>query len=105
ARFGGDPSIVNRVVSINGAPTTIIGITPRDFRIPLGTNMFRAGRWSPIRFTPEQLAVRRSNYLQTLGRLARGATVQSAEVELRGIFANLVTAYPNLTGDNVRVAP
>ena len=104
-RLGGDPAVVNRTVPINGVPTTIIGILPPEFRIPLGNNMFRADVWSPIRFTPDDLSRRRMNRLQTFGRLAPGATVQSAEGELRGIFANLVREYPQLTGDNVRVAP
>ena len=103
-RLGSDPSIVNRTVSINGVPTVVIGIAPRDFRIPLGQNILRADVWSPIRFTPDQLAQRRRNSLLTFGRLTSGATPASAERELRGIFANLVRAYPQLTGDNVRVA-
>jgi predicted permease len=67
--------------------------------------MLRAEIWSPIRFTAGQLASRRSNNLLTFGRLAPGATVESAGAELRGIFVNLVAQYPQLRGDNLRVAP
>jgi predicted permease len=104
-RFGADSAVVGRTLSIDGQPTTIVGITPRDFRVPIGANLLRADLWMPIRFTDQQLAARRSNNLQTLGRLAPGATVQGAEAELRTIFATLIAEYPQLRGDNVRVAP
>ncbi|MEP6495687.1 MAG: ABC transporter permease [bacterium] len=105
AKLGADPSIVGRTVSIDGEATTIIGIAPRDFRIPHGGNLLRADIWSPIRFTPAGLAQRRSNSFLLLGRLGPNATVQSAESEIRGLFEHVVQAYPELRGENVRVAP
>ena len=105
SRFGADPAVVGRTLSINGQPTTIVGITPPDFRIPLGHNMFRADFWMPFRFTPQQLASRNSNYLNTFGRLADGTSVEEAEAELRTLFAGIVEANPRLKGDNVRLAP
>ena len=103
-QFGADSTIVGRTLSIDGQPTTIVGITPVDFRVPLGSSLFRSDVWMPIRFTDQQRAARRNNNLQTLGRLADGATVQSAEAELRTIFATLIAENPQLRGDNVRVA-
>jgi predicted permease len=103
--LGGDRAIVGRTVSINGQPMTLVGVLQPEFHVPLGRSFLRADLWVPMRFTPGQRAERRSNYLLTLGRLARGATVHGAETELRGIFANLVSEYPELRGDNVRVAP
>ena len=104
-RFGADPTLVGRTLVIDGEQTTVIGIAPRDFRIPLGGQIISGDLWMPIRFTQARLDQRRSNYLFLLGRLAEGATVESAEAELRGVFANLVTAFPQLNGENVRVAP
>jgi len=105
AKLGGDPSVVGRSLVIDGEPTTIVGILPPDFRLPHGGNLFTADVWMPVRFTPQNLAQRRSNYLFMLGRLAPGATVQSAEAEMRGLFANLTATYPELRGENLRVAP
>ncbi|MGH7617112.1 MAG: ABC transporter permease, partial [Gemmatimonadaceae bacterium] len=104
-RLGGDPTILGRSISIDGQPTTVVGILPPEFRIPHGSNLLKADVWMPMRFTPQALAQRRSNSLQMLGRLAPGATVASAEAEMRGLFANLVAAHPELRGDNLRVAP
>jgi predicted permease len=104
SRFVADASVVGRTLLINGTPTTIVGIAPPEFRVPLGRNLLRSGLWVPMRFSAEDLLRSRGNYLLTLGRLARGATPQSAQVELRAIFANLVRDHPELRGDNVRVA-
>lgn len=103
--LGADPTVVGRNFNVDGEPTTVVGILPPDFRIPHGSNVLRADVWMPVRFSPQQLGQRRTNFLLVLGRLAPNATVQRAEADLRGLFSSLVTAYPELRGDNVRVAP
>ena len=104
-RFGADRAVVGQTLTIGGVPTTIVGITPRQFRVPLGGNTLRADLWVPIRFTPQQRAARRNNNLLTLGRLTPGASVEAAQDELRRIFAQMIEENPQLRGDNVRVAP
>jgi len=104
-RLGGDASIIGRTLGIDGEPTTIIGIAPPDFHVPHGFNVLRADIWMPIRFTAQHLTTRRSNYLLLLGRLARGASPASAQTELRTVFAGIVAEYPQLRGEDVRVAP
>jgi len=104
-KFHAEPSIVGRTVDIDGKPATIIGVLPPQFRIPHGGNMLHSDVWMPIRFTPQQLAVRGNNYLLMLGRLTNGATPASAQAELRSLFAPLAAQYTNLHDENVRVAP
>ena len=105
AKFGADPTLVGRSVSIDGSPTTIVGILPPQFRIPHGGNVLHGDVWVPMRFTPAKLAQRGNNSLLLLGRLAGGSTVRSADAELRGLFARLIETYPSLRGENMRVAP
>lgn len=104
-RLGANPGTVGSSMTIDGAPTTIIGILPPDFRIPHGANVIRADIWMPMRFPQAARSQRRNNYLQMLGRLAPGATVVSAEADLKRLFAGLVATFPQLSGEDLRVAP
>jgi putative ABC transport system permease protein len=105
SKLGADPSVVGKSLMIDGEPTTIVGILTPDFRIPHGFQVLRADVWMPIRLTQAQLSQRRSNYLQLVGRLAPGATRESAESELRTIFGAIAAEFPQLKGEDVRVAP
>lgn len=102
--FGADPSMIGSTVSIDGTPTTIVGIAPPHFEVPVGPQLFRGDVWLPLRFEARQLTQRRSNFLQLVGRLADGATPQTAQAELRAIFAGIVASFPQLHGEGIRVA-
>ena len=102
-RFGGDAAVVGKPIRLDGQAYTLVGIVPREFGIPHGAQVVRAQVWLPMRFTPDQLAQRRSNYLLSLGRLAPGATVQSAHAELVRIFDGIALANPRLRDEQVRV--
>jgi putative ABC transport system permease protein len=104
--FGGNAAIVGRTASIDGIPTTIIGVMPRDLRFPLHTG--DAALWMPLpRSLDAMLAEKRgAHYLLVLGRLAPGATRTQAQAEMDGIARALTAAYPDTdTGRVARVAP
>ena len=46
-RYGGDPSVVGRVVKVNGAPTVVIGVVAPEVRFP-----FIAEAWQPLSLAP-----------------------------------------------------
>jgi hypothetical protein len=50
SRFGGDPSIVGRAVTINDRPHTVVGVMPPGFRFP-----DRAELYLPLRLKVEQV--------------------------------------------------
>ena len=101
-RFGGDPSIIDKPVRLDGQAYTVVGIAPRGMGIPHGAQVIRSQVWVPMRFSPSELAQRRNNYLYALGRLAPGATLQSAHAELVRLFDGIVAANPVLRGEQVR---
>lgn len=104
-RFGADPSVVGKDIVLDGSKVTVVGIAPREFRIPRGPRVMRAQVWRPMKFSNEQMAQRRSNYLPVLGRLAPGATPASAQRELDALFNGIVSTFPQLTGEGIRVVP
>jgi predicted permease len=105
ARLGADPGIVGRTLRLDGHEATVVGILPPRFRVPHGAAMLRSDLWLPMRFTQRELDARYNNYLRTMGRLAPGATVASAEQELRRLFDGLTGIYPDLKGQSLRVLP
>ena len=101
-RFGSDPSVVGKPIRLDGQPTTVVGIAPRELGIPHGAQVIRSQVWVPMRFSTNERAQRRNNHLSVLGRLAPGATAQSAQAELVRIFDDIVIANPELRGEQVR---
>jgi putative ABC transport system permease protein len=104
-RFAADPTLVGRAIRIDGEPHTVVGIAPRGLGIPHGAQVIRAELWVPMRFSEGELSRRRSNFLWAMGRLAPGATVETAHAELRQRFGAIAEANPELRGEQVRVLP
>jgi putative ABC transport system permease protein len=103
--FGGDANIVSRTVQLDGEATIILGVLPQGFRVPNGGGVIRADVWLPMRFTRGEREQRGSNFLRGLGRLAPGATPESAQRELVQLFDDVVKIHPDLSGESVRVVP
>ncbi|HUP20159.1 MAG TPA: ADOP family duplicated permease [Gemmatimonadota bacterium] len=104
-QFGGDPSVLGRAVRLDGEIHEIIGVLPRDFRVPHGGAQIAGEVWVPLRISGWQATARRTNYLLLQGRLADGAAAGTADRELHGIMERIIEAYPELRGEQLRVVP
>ncbi len=87
-KFGGDPSIVGRDITLNGAPWRVIGVMPADF-LP-GT---RYG-WVPLHLTPELRRNRNTRFLGVVGRLRPGTSIERANAVTDAVMASLGSAHP-----------
>jgi predicted permease len=99
-RFGGNPSVVGRTVSLNGTTFTVIGVAPEGFN---GVNsLFSPDMWAPSmmygQVLPAQmrswLDERRALFFFVTARLKPGATIGQAEANLKAIAAALEREYP-----------
>ena len=95
-RFGSDPSVVGRVVTLNGKPTTVIGVLPERFRHPL-----EVAAADPIEIVgllhlnpadPRKV----SHFLETVVRLAPGVDLKKSGAFLGAEGARLAAADPQL---------
>lgn len=93
-RYSRDPAIVGRVIRINGAPTTVIGVMPEGFAFPQKQDL-----WVPLVLTPELLRRDWRSLWFAFGRLADGATVESARAEMNAIGERLAREYPATNRD------
>jgi putative ABC transport system permease protein len=89
-RFGGDPSVIGRVVPINGENHEIIGVMPASFRAALVTN---AALWRPMRLNPAN-PPRNVAINHTIGRLRPGVSLAQAKAALATLSKQLEQTYP-----------
>ena len=79
SRFGADGSIVGEVVALNGFPYTIVGVLPVDFEFSLrGT----AELYLPLFVSQAQEERRYQHWLDLIGRVREGVTLEQAEADL-----------------------
>jgi len=90
SQFGSDRGVIGREINIDGRMHTVIGVAPR-VDIPRATDI-----WLPLIPEPgeDDPSNRGGHYLQGVGRLAPGATVERAAVELAQIAKRLEIQYP-----------
>jgi predicted permease len=94
-QFGGATDVVGRVVRLDGVPHTIVGVMPSTFRFP------RRGveAWSPLVLREEDMEDRTDTYLEVVGRIRKGVTVEHARRELELIASRLERQYPRENKD------
>jgi predicted permease len=103
ARYASAPDVIGRSVTINGEEVTIVGVAPRSVSLPLRET--RIWRLLDVR-PPEGRSTRAGDAYWVLGRVAEGATPESAQRELDAIAAGLEEIYPEANRDRgVRVRP
>jgi len=82
-RFDGAPSIVGRIVTLNGQAFTVAGVMPAGFSYPNDTDVWQRLTW------PLEQHSRGAHFMESLFRLRRGATVDQANAELRALTTRL----------------
>src|SRR5689334_1731132 len=88
-RFGADPALVGRTITLDGLQRTVVGIVPPDFRYPVPETAV----WVPAAFAPAELASRGNYSFDVVGRLKAGVTREAAQAELTTI-ANTAAPPP-----------
>ena len=99
-RYAGDPHIVGRVVTVDGAPVTIAGVMPEAFYFPTRAAQF----WRPIALDTAK-PTRGGHYLAVVGRIKPGTTLQQSSTEMRAISERLALQYPESAGETAEVLP
>ncbi len=99
-RFGGDPSIVGRLVTLNGRGFTVVGVAPADFTglswsmavsgfVPSGTTGLLMDGGDSF------LTSRGAHAFRMMGRLAPGKTLADARAEMDLVARRLQASWPS----------
>jgi predicted permease len=92
-RYGGDPGIVGRTMTMDGIVHTVVGVMPPEFNFPFGG----VKMWVPMTNDPSTDARDHEGSL-IVGRLAKGWTLERAREELNLIQGRLAEAHPDVDG-------
>jgi predicted permease len=104
-RFGGDRTIIGRVIEINKHSYTVIGVAPPEFR---GTQAsLRADLWVPTSMigqfhaSDNLLQVRNDGWLIPIGHLKPGVTRDEAQADMNVLMQQIARQFPDAhQGDN-----
>jgi predicted permease len=89
-RFGGDRGVVGSTISLDGTPTTVVGVAPEGFRF-----LQTADLWRPVQRGVDWASARQFHNFVLVGCLAEGATVESAQAEVDALSGRLAELYPD----------
>ena len=89
-RFGSDPSLVGRTISLDRTPYRVVGVMPEDFELPGGS----AQVFVPLTLTLGELP-RDIGSLVVFGRLKPDTSPDEAKAEIAAIAQNLEREYPD----------
>jgi len=88
-RFGGDPEILNKTITINTVVRKVVGVMPEHFNFPKGAEIY-----APIAITSELMKSRGNHSYYVIGRLNRGTSIASAQADIDNIMARLEQQFP-----------
>ncbi len=97
-RFGGQSSVLNEPITLNGKSYTVIGIMPQGYQYPS-----RVELWVPVgQLSGEPGWLQRGNHpgLYGVARLRPGVSFEQAKSEMDSIGANLATQYTDSNAGN-----
>lgn len=92
--FGGDPSVVGRVVRVNEKASTIVGVVQPAPDYPSPTDVFVNTVTSSHHLSATMVTDRSHRMSQLFARLAPNHTVEEASVELGRLAANMRRDHP-----------
>jgi putative ABC transport system permease protein len=99
-RFNADPKIIGQTITLSQQSFTVVGVMPATFAFPRGVDL-----WMPLLAAMNQRAVesRGATFLQAVGRLKPGVTLDRGEADLNAIIARLAEQYPETEAKGHRV--
>lgn len=97
-RYGADPAIIGKAVTVNDRQRTVVGVLPPGFRFPEFDELYM-----PFRADQSPRSARNVN---AVALLRQGQSLEVARAELDGIAARLEQTYPETNrGYGVRAIP
>jgi putative ABC transport system permease protein len=91
-RFGADPEVVGRSLTLNDIPHQVVGVLPEGFSF----GPFDYDVWVPVAINFAQLPPRNARGLTVVGRLAEGVSLAGARADLGALARSLREEHPDV---------
>jgi putative ABC transport system permease protein len=107
-RFGGDPGIIGKPVTLNGIPFNVVGVMPAGFQWHIRS---RSGTGNPAEMwivlaMPKEGPALLGRFLSVVGRLKPGVSREQGEAEIKTIEARIAQEAPEYNkGYSAEVIP
>ena len=89
--LGADANVIGRTLRLDNKAVTVVGVLPRSFEFaPAGS----APLWVPLHTNEYTGTARNARWLNVIGRLAPGVSLDQARAEMESITAQLAQEYP-----------
>src|SRR5579863_8683885 len=89
-KFASDPSVIGRVLDIDGKGRQVIGVMPASFRFPSAETEL----WIPLRLDPTDAEdYWGKGFMPLFGRLRPGATLEQAQGELHPLMLQIIPMF------------
>jgi putative ABC transport system permease protein len=100
-RFGSDPNIIGKKVTVDGLSQTVVGVMGDDFDFPTSAQI-----WLPMTLTDREKSQRSSHYVWPVARLRGGVSIEQAQAEMSSIQGRLQNDFASdEKGWDARVLP
>jgi putative ABC transport system permease protein len=93
-RFGGDPNILGRSITIDDVSRQVIGVMPESFDFPSSSTQI----WIPATLDRQNLWLSFDLYM--IGRLKPGVSLEQARAEFKAAAPQVVKTFPWQMGEN-----
>ncbi|MEO8189208.1 MAG: ABC transporter permease [Acidobacteriota bacterium] len=90
--FGSDPHAVGKVLRLDGVSSPVIGVMPAGFEYPAG----ESAAWLPLTFGEKVMTQRGAHYLDVIGRLKPGVSVEQASADIAAIHRQIHAENPGM---------
>jgi putative ABC transport system permease protein len=96
-RFGADPSVVGRAITMNDQQYTIVGVMPAPFEPLISERYYqRADMWALVGYNRSQpFACRGCQHLKAFGRLKAGTSIDAATADINAVHAQMRREFPS----------
>ncbi|HYP29657.1 MAG TPA: ABC transporter permease [Blastocatellia bacterium] len=108
SRFGGDPNVLDKTLTLDGGSYNVIGVLPQGFHFPRAQDLPsyldlspQTDLWTPIALSANEMSNRGSHNKAAIARLKDGVSVEQAQAGMSVIASALAESFQENKGFGV----